>query len=382
MKIKAFFFPLLMASFFLCSCSGNNDNDKVRLHKREGIDSTVSLDTVSQLNTAVNYDDCRIGVTLPTCHYCKEAKSILKPRIKEKERVIYEVDYASVYKEAYDTYKNSESSPLYPSGRAKYGTPFYRFYKGGSLKATQESSEISEAFFSDRLAKYTVLDNFYQRNDYSYDQSRDTYVFDNTENYSFSENVDYLGFGTKRLDALLSDGKDKIVLYTWRRCHDCQNYSKEVLVPFRKDHPETKIYFYETDGFMVCKRSEEITRRDEVLNLWSRFCIDHHLSDYPTEDILGNKAGFVPTVVFQSETSYRLSVFANQQDLIRNDDGSLSFKVAFYPELTTIKSQTKLKDTDAEGSSSYQKALKELREKVQEADVRLNRDFLLSCIKD
>ncbi len=382
---------LLSASFLCLAChkETNPDDGKVYLHKREGIKATISLDSRDQLDSVALYDDARIIVTNTGCHFCKQAKEYLDPYIEKTGTVIYEVDYRNVYKDAYEA-TNPESgasniSPsligLYPN-RAKYGTPFYRFYANGKLQNTQASTAITEEFFQDRFNSYTKLTNYYQRNDFTYDASRDTNVLDNTEDYSFSENLDLLGFGTNRLDTLLEDNKkNKLVLFTWRRCNDCKNYRQKVLYPFLEKNPTQTIYFYETDGYRRFKRNEQEEYQNKGLKIWSDFCQKYHLSDYPRIDINGNLAGYTPTRVnFMLGGTYTLSVFANETDLVINDDRTLSYKTAFYKELTSIRSKTKLREDDQEGSSNYLKALKELLALVQDKDVELNKKYLESCI--
>lgn len=388
---------LLPASFLFTSfrtgCSKDSnlknngrDDDKVYLHKRKGIKGTVSLGTRDQLDSVALYDDARIRITQEGCHFCQSAKKTLDSLIESSEIVIYEVSYRDVYYDACNDTKtggkdaDSKYTGLYPD-RAKYGTPFYRFYSNGKLVNTQSSTGTDEAFFADRFSTYTSLTNLYQRNDYSYDSSRDTYVLDSSENYAFSENLDYLGFGTDRLDALLGEDKSKIILYSWRRCSDCKNYREKVLYPFRKKYPNQAVYYYETDGYRRFKRRDDEQYQAKGLKIWSDFCQKFHLSDYPKTDINGNVAGFVPTTVFQkSDRSYSLSVFSNEQEVVINEDRSLSFKTAFYPEITEIRSKTKLKSGDTEGSSSYIKALKELTDLVLKKEIELSGEFLKSCM--
>ncbi len=328
---KLLSFLLLSASFLCSACHNESEKEdgKVYLHKREGIKATISLDSRDQLDSVALYDDARIIVTNVGCHFCQEAKKYLDPYIEKTGTVIYEVDYRNVYKDAYEATNpesgnsniNSSLIGLYPS-MAKYGTPFYRFYSNGKLKNTQASTAISEEFFQDRFNSYTKLTNYYQRNDYTYDASRDTNVLDSTEDYSFSENLDFLGFGTSRLDTLLEDNKkNKLVLFTWRRCSDCKNYRQKVLYPFLEKNPNQTIYFYETDGYRRLKRSGIEEYQNKGLKIWSDFCQKYHLSDYPITDINGNIAGYTPTIVyFKTDNSYTLSVFANQTNLSINED--------------------------------------------------------------
>ena len=125
---------------------------------------------------------------------------------------------------------------------------------------------------------------------------------------------------------------------------------------------------------MQLKR-EEGTIGEHVSSLWSDFCKKYHLTDFMVKDAYGNEAGYVPSILSFENGNYRFSVFSNQNEVQRNSDGTLSYQNTYYPELKNIKSKTKVDEGD-NTSSTYQKALKELNESVQEEDVKLNTKYL------
>ena len=64
----------------------------------------------------------------------------------------------------------------------------------------------------------------------------------------------------------------------------------------------------------------------------------------------------------------------------RNENGTLSYKKAFYEEITKLTSDTKVEIDDLQ-SSTFQKAKKELDEKAIKLDDKLNLDFLDLILK-
>ncbi len=355
----------------LYSCSESTDT-RVALSRKEEIDSTVMIHSVKELQDITRYDSCLLYVSLEGCHYCASTKEILKSYIKETECLIYEVD-RSVYASAYDEKTNSEGkfAFLYPK---LSGFPGFLFYQDGKLTDTYLNSLESRDDLDDMLKDKAYLTNRYLLNDVEYSTREDSYSFILSEQDEICKNEITLGFTTIELDKKIESNAKYNVLFTWRRCSDCKNYNELVLSPFLKSNDTAKLYYYETDGFMQLKR-EEGEVGEHVSSLWSSFCNKYYLTDFMVTDSYGNTAGYVPSMISYENGNHRFSVFANQNDIIRNSDGTLSYNNTYYPELKTLKSNTKVDDGD-KTSSTYQKALKELNEKVQKEDVKLNTAYL------
>lgn len=360
--------------FFSLSCSENSD-DRVTLYKMDDLDSTVLIETRSEFENITRNDSCMIYVSLEGCHYCADSKKIIKEYVKKNNTVIYEVDQV-VYKDAYSELTNEygQYANLYP---ILPGFPSFLFFSGGKLKNTYFNSITDMDTMEKVMDKYTNPINIYYLNDVVYTSKWDAYCYTNSEQNEKTENLDLLGFTTERLDSYISS-TSFTVAYSWRKCSDCINYHSKVLYPYLRKNKTKKIYLYEVDGFMTLKRMDDNEYKKLGLTMWSEFCTNYHLSDYGYTDSEGNIAGYTPTIVTYkgNKDNYELSVFSNQTDLNRNDDGTLSYKKAFYSELTEIKSDTKVSADSDELSSDHQKAVKELNEKVQKKDIELNTMYL------
>lgn len=373
-RIGVFLSMSLICLPFIVSCE-EKDDKKVDLYRRDNIDTTVRLVSEEELEDVTRYDSCMVFVALTGCHYCEMTKDILKQYISNTSTIIYEVERYE-YSMAYDNESNHSGTwaNMYPK---LSGFPAILFYENGQLVNSHLGS-LSSYDDMITLAKNSVnITENYLLNDMTYSESYDSYVMDSTEEYEETKDILSWGFSTTYLDKVITEKKNVPVLFSWRKCGDCKNYRKNVLSPFRKQHPDKRIYFYETDGYMTGKRSENAKTKKFVLNIWSTFCDKYHLNDYSKIDELGNNAGFVPTIVNYNNgiNDYKLSVYSNYLDININDDNTLSYKKAFYPELTEIKSKTKVDDGDYI-STKFQKAKKDLDEKIQEADNRLNLAFL------
>ncbi len=355
----------------LSSCSEKTDT-RVALSRKEDIDSTVMIHSVKELQDVTRYDSCLLYVSLEGCHYCAQTKTVLKSYIKETSCLIYEVD-RSVYASAYDEKTNSEGKYafLYPKLE---GFPGFLFYQNGKLTDSYLNSLGTSDDLDSMLKDKAYLTNRYLLNDVEYSTREDSYSFVLCEQDEVCKNEITLGFTTVALDKKIEDRTKCNVLFTWRRCSDCRNYNSLVLTPFLKSNESAKLYYYETDGFMQLKR-EEGEVGEHVSKLWSDFCNRYYLTDFIITDSYGNTAGYVPSVVSFENGSHKFSVFSNQGDIERNSDGTLSYQNTYYPELKELKSNTKVDEGD-KTSSKYQKALKELNEKVQAQDIKLNTAFL------
>lgn len=358
-------------SFALNSC-GENQDSRISLTRKEGITSTVMLTSAKQLQDITRYDDCMVFVELTGCSYCERTKHNLQTYITETNAVIYEIE-SNDYKEAYQDISNSQGTyaNLYPYLK---GYPGLLFYSGGKLVNTYLSSAVKYEQLVDIMNAYTKLSNRYLLNDFTYSPAEEVYYLNTPEDYEETKHLDTWGYSTNDLEKKIQEN-NSLILYTWRRCHDCIDYRKDVLTPFEQKNPNVKIYFYETEGYMLGKREEDKETKKFVSKLWEDFCNKFHLSDYSLQDEFGYVGGFVPTIVSYKDNSYSLSVFSNARDVKRNENGTLSYSMAFYDEILKLQSDTKVEEGDFT-SSKYLKAKKELDSKRYSLDVKLNTQFL------
>jgi hypothetical protein len=112
--------------------------------------------------------------------------------------------------------------------------------------------------------------------------------------------------------------------------------------------------------------------------MWSSFSTKYHLynKDFYNLDALDNKAGYVPTFVTYQDGAYQdMEVYLNESKPIRNEDGTLSFTMAFHEECKQLKSDTIVDKKDTT-SAKYQKALQELYFKAMTIDITKANDYL------
>ena len=376
-KQKGFVFSLSLLLSFLClpSCSGR-DNDKVLLHKKEGIQSTIRLNSAEELNSLVRYESSLVMVTQTGCEHCEAQLPVLNQFIQETETVIYSIDY-SAYKEAYEAESNSIGTYANLLPRV-FSTPTYLFYGEGSLKeAKVPTSDMDLTGMKEMIYSYSELIPLYQLNDTTYN-SRDGYTYiSNSEELEEAKNLDTLGYSTTELDKKIQDEEKITVLYTWRRCLDCKDYRLSFFDDFLLKSTK-KIYYYEIDGYYLLKRQSDETLRDLGLNMWASFSEKYHLitDAYYNTDILGNKAGFAPTMVTYEKGSYSsMDVYLNEVGYKTNDDGTLSYTMAFHEDVLALKSDTKVSDGD---SDSQKKARSELSSKARTIDLEKSKEYLSS----
>lgn len=367
----------LLFSLSLASCNrGESEEKRVLLSKKENIDSTVMIHSVKELQDITRYDSCLLYVSLEGCHYCYDTKQILKEYIKENETIIYEVD-RSVYASAYDEKTNQEGKYAFLYPRLE-GFPGFLFYQNGKLVDSYLNSVETKDDLNYMLKDKIYQTNRYCLNDIEFSVREDSYSFVTTETDEICKSEIALGLTTTELEKKIKDQqnieKPLNVLYTWRRCSDCKSYQNSVLIPFMKKNENAKLYYYETDGFMQLKRREDEIG-EHVLSLWTSFCKEFHLDSFSVENEEQSIPGFVPCVISYQNDKYEFSIFLNQQDLRRNEDGTLSYYHTWYEELKKIHSKTKVKQGDST-SSTYQKAMKELNDAVLKEDIRLNTLFL------
>ncbi len=369
MKTRNVMLLSLLVLPFSVSC-GKGEDSRVRLGKVEGIDSTIRIHSEKELTDITRYDDCMLYVSLEGCHYCADTKEQLKNYIRENQVMVYEVDRA-VYASAYDSTTNQEGKYafLYPKVSA---FPAFFFYKNGKLVNSYLNSLADEKACDDLFEEYTYQTETYCLNDIEYSKREDSYAFLTSESDEATKDQILLGFTDTALKKAIEN--PITILFTWRRCSDCKAYNTDVLLPFTKENPKSKIYYYETDGFMQLKRMEG-ELGDYGLKLWSDFCVSYHLDTYLNMDKNGNRAGFTPSIVSFEKDSYDFSVFSNYLNPKRNEDGTLSFETTYYPEILALRSKKKVKQGD-NTSSDYQKALRELTERALRIDAEKNMQFL------
>lgn len=363
---------ILPFALSLSGCSETQDN-RVALYRSEEVTSTVTLYSAKQLQDVTRYDSCMVFVALEGCSYCERTKINLQTYIRENKVVIYEVE-ATYYKEAYSDESNRVGTfaNLYPKLN---GYPALLFYSSGKLVNAYFNSAVKYDQLVSVMDTYTTSSNLYMLNDLTYDAGKETHYFVNSEEYEETKMLDTIGYSTQSLDKKISEDGKKMILFTWRRCPDCIDYKNRVLQKFTSENPGVKIYFYETEGYMVGKRNDQEETKRFVSDLWANFSQKYHLVDYSTEDAYGNRSGFVPSIVAFDNDTYQLSVYSNALDIRVNEDGTLSYTKAFYPEILSLKSDTKVKQDDPL-ADDYQKAKKELVEKRKSLDDTLNLQFL------
>lgn len=368
----------------LFSCNHRNDNLPI-LIKKEGLDNLITLTSSSEFENISKNDDCAIFVSLDGCPHCYKAKNIMREYIKENETIIYEVE-SKIYIDAYDDMSNHEGEykGLYPRFNS---FPHMLFYKGGKLSSSISISLEKTSDFKKIMDNYAFTSNMYCLNDItSEDQLGNTY-FKQSEDYK-TDDEDILNsydtaldkYKKKPIHSLSCDDLDKkineggLIFFSWRKCKDCKNYKKYILNDFLLKGK--KIYFYETDPYQTLKREDDEDLKDFGSFVWQDFSKRYHLSDYSKLDSYSRVNAFVPTVINYDRDDYQMSVFSNQLDVKVDENNHLYYSKAFYKELSEIKSDGKLKDKSDTTSDLYFKLLKNLKEKVEKKDIKLNKDFL------
>jgi hypothetical protein len=166
-------------------------------------------------------------------------------------------------------------------------------------------------------------------------------------------------------------------MFTWRRCIDCKNYQQNVLNKFLNTYKDVSIYYYEVDGYYQLKRDADEEDRNYGLNLWSNFAKKYHLTDYQgIKDINDNDSGVVPTIIYDIYGERKVSVYANDGQIYRNDKGRLQYGLSFYDDVKKLESKTIVDEND-NTSTKYQKALKELSSKAMKIENKKCLDFLV-----
>lgn len=381
MKKHPVLFSFLSLLFCLSGCSSEQNNftdeikNKVLLKKSEEISNLVLLTTKEQVFDVTRYEDCILFCSLPGCSHCKTERTKLEKYISETQCIIYEVS-RNVYVDCYDDESNSVGSYAYMYPRLT-GYPDYLFYKEGKLKDSH-IGELGNDYdsFKEELSKKVTPINIYLANDYK------TGLF-NSITYAFFQeedsyhNPDSLLFKTNKLESIIKK-ENSVVLFSYKKCPDCTLYRQEVLLPYLLENRLKKIFLFELEGYYQLKNSSDAAEKKTGLSLWSSFSNRFQLIDegFYHVDQYQNKAGYVPTVCqYQQGEFLSKDVFLNEEDIIRKEDGTLSYQKAFHKECLSFTSNTKVKEKDT-SSSEYTKALKELKEKALKADKEFAIAFL------
>ena len=389
MKKTNLFFLFCLLPFSLLSCNGkseaeNEAENKILLKKAEGVTTMFHLLSADQLRSVTRYEDAVIFVSLPNCSHCKKERTFLDEYIKNTQCILYDISF-DIYQEAYDDQTNSIGEYAFQFPKVT-GTPTYLFYKNGKLTASHIAGFGNDSYndFVDTFEKYVRPINLYMTNDYFSGKENDGLIeyqyFDNSENLEQTKNLDILGFSTETMKQKIQEEKNITILFTWRRCQDCSSLRNDFLNVYLLEHQDKKIYYYEIDGYAQLKRMSDATYRTLGLNMWSDFSNEFKLidDDFFHIDDLGNHAGYTPTIVHYENGKYvSKEVYLNEEEVIMNDDYTLSYSKAFHSEAKALKSDTKVKNNDTT-DSNYQKALKELNNKVKEYDL----DTISAYIKE
>lgn len=373
-------------------------NGKILLKKQEGIDSFVYIQTDSQLNSIARYDDAMILVSRPGCQYCdsliyslrgnKDAKGIFSNGyIYKTSAIVYLVDFQTYYT-CYQSKDNKLGSyaKLYPEIK---GTPVLLFYSEGRLvntrtghfydvtpdKIDRKDEEGNLKKTGSILSEYVIDQNYYSLNTLKR-------VVNSSSTYSVyyeedrDETEDTLGFGTELLDEKLnSDFDEMTIIFSWRRCSDCSIFRSYVTEPFLKNTGK-KLYFYETDGYSLKKRSTDDNEKDKGEKLWQEFCGKYHLDDIPGYSNTYGKTGAVPAIIrYRKDKTHTTRTFRNDTDLKLDSEGKLYYSTSMYDQVKELRSDTTLDSIDT-AEKIYIKALKELSKKRDDLEMSIVYSFL------
>lgn len=360
---------LLPVPFLLFGCDSSSPipQGKIAISKVEGLDSYVEIQSAEELNSIARFDDALILVTKQDCSACQKTYEELIPFIKERNYLIYTVDVL-FYREAYSSEDNKYGTYANLFPKVSF-TPTFLFYRDGALIDTSVGS-FPEGKLASELESHFVDLNLYRLNDLL-PTGRNTYYQDK------AEDIDSMGYQTTLLEKTLLQNENVNVLFTWRRCQDCIKYKNDVLYPFLSERKSTEpLYYYELDGYYLLKRDEDPERQEQGLLLFSAFCQKYGLSLYNVQDILGNLSGVAPSLlVYENAIPSFISVYRNDSNPIRNEDGTLSYSLSFYPEVLSFRSTTKVEEGDTT-SKDYRKAIEELRAKADEYEAQACLSFL------
>ena len=376
---KKFITCLTLLTFSLPSCAELPTyekvvNSRISLEKQEGIDKLFLITSKDELFTLTRHQDLVLFVTKPGCPYCDSERKYLERFIKDTNTIIYEVNYL-VYSEAYDDASNKEGEYKnnLPSLRV---TPTYFFYKNGKVVNSQlgrfvdQGNDIYEIFY-DLFSSYVYPINLYRLND------RTDEKINNIEYHLFQTNDDdeetndemYFSFTSNLLDKQIAKDEKSLILYSYRLCIDCVNFKKYVFLDSLIQHADKKVYYYETDAFYRLKNHSDFTYKQLGYERWKAFSEKYHISFY-------DDRGVVPTLAtYQKNEFLSWNVYANQGEVVYNDDSTISMNKVFYEEEKKMKSKTKVEKGD-NSSEAYFQAINELKEQFLKYDNQHAKKYL------
>lgn len=353
----------LSLTCFGCSSEDNQGidiGDKILAYKALDIDSTIQIDTLNDLNTITNYDDAIIYISQYGCHSCEELYPSILDYISNTRNIIYQVDI-NLYMEAYNNSDNKTGPYAFHYPKIT-STPSFLFYRNGDL-INVHSDYISPDSFASVIKDYVIEVNYISLNSFKKNNS-------NYSLYHYDEDADLI-FSTDKLDSFITENK-KVVLFTWRQCSDCAEFKRLILEPFLLKSTKP-VYFYETTSYYNFRYSEDANEQSIGSKKWNDFCEYYNLDQYSFKDNFNNNAGVTPTLVNFSNNE--ICVFRNDRGYVRTADGFLKYQTAFFPEVQSITSKSKVEIGDTT-SSDYQKAIRELNEQALPIEISLCNDFL------
>lgn len=403
---KSVFVLLSLLSFSLLGCQKKDStslfkfpdlpSEKAYLKKVLGATLPFELKSEKEINDIARYEDAAIIISRESCRHCIEQRKLVNQYIAKTNALIYEINLVAdpsdslnfqyPYKNLVESQENKTGSysDLYPKIT---GTPTWLFYHEGKLIATyqgtfgkvDDTKPLSYEVFKSQLEEYVTPINLYVTNDY---ETFSDNVWD-YHHFKMDESGLYQSLTYAGLENLLlsSDKKETTVYYNWRRCGDCKNY-KKILYPYLTSHPEASLFEFEVDGYYQKKRRDDDENiKNEGLKEFADFSKKFSLytESYYNTDVLGNKAGVVPTLVTYGATK-DINVFANDMKVIRNEDGTLSYQMAFLESVKALRSTTKVEEGD-NVSSTYQKARKELASMALPLEAEASLEFLKEHVK-
>lgn len=371
MKLQHILLPIfVVSSFSLSSCQSDALNGKVPVRKIENIDSYVRIQSQNELMRIARYESAVIMVDEKGCASCNKVLPLIIDFVKETEYLIYVVDYSTVYINALNDSSNitGEYAGLFPN--IKY-TPSFLYYHDGKIVDAHDGG-YTEGTLASNISSNIKEIGYYSLNTYIKDEDPQYQDFYYTQDFDEDNNIQ--GYDTAILDKKISEG-NVMVVYSWRECSDCKDFYNSFFYSYMNDHPNIKIYFYETDGYYQLKRSSDKALAKDGLEKWASFSSSHYLTDYQgIYDKLNIPTGVVPTMIYYGNNTHSTFVYRNSTNVYKNSEGYLQYGTAFLDDVKSLKSDSKVSNDDV-SSSSYQKALKELEEKALKVERTKMKEF-------
>lgn len=282
------------------------------------IDSYVVLDAAEFSYHLASGDDFVVMITTPGCLSCHEAKRHLRTYIQETGNIVYTVDFGE-YSSLMSEFK------VLPTVTK---TPTFLFFKGGELLKKIEGVREDYADFKALMARYVADVPVYTLNGYDREtSSSDFWYIENKSDTAMLESV----------TGSAGNAKSATVFYTWLRCGDCQNLHRSLFDDYvTKLAPDQPVYLYEVDYLRSRKPGTKpeagAEGYDDYMN-WVNFCTKFGFGFY--------RDGKVPALVnYENGAVVDVAVFANDGDMKKNEDGTWSYEITFYPEVAALKAES------------------------------------------